>query len=1103
MTTKDKEIILADLQDSNETPAMLQVLSDNTYQQAFVFALAVEPNPKKRAYDSDKLLLAIVAGADSALQSIKGSIDVGSQGLRFGLAEKTEKQFVLKDKLLSLGGEKGKYSRLNMPIVNLPNAMGIVHEEVSTSSKYVLSMDDNPADAIADFMGTAYNLQILDEWKNVLFNKLVELDYIKQVDMYVDPIACPNLRLYSVSMDEDQADAFISDMLKSKVIQFPYEGDGNRLNEINELGQYMLEFSEPMAEKITQQVQPLHNPATDEYLPVFDTFDRKLFPVQAHASTAIAKLLSKKDESSVILQGEMSTGKSTMMVASAHGYATLKGLKGYFSALICPPSLTVKWPKEIKMVIPNAEVHVIKRTEEFIKYHTEWQRAGRPKPTKPTFFIFSFTTLRNDSANQPIVEYLYTRSRQQSKDGVKPYRAGYHCPDCGKPHQVILSTKTELHGDKEVEVHETRNMEEKEFGTSRRLGKSTSNPPNGFCYHCGASLWSKKVKKRYDNYADYAKRYLNPLTSAIVKNDQAEIMALRSKQPDYPSSTSMPRRVAAAEYIRRKCKGFFEVSIADEVHELKGGATAQGQALHSVVKASKKMIAGTGTLFGGKSSDVYYLIFRLFEKEMVKNGFDFREITPFIEQFGNLEEINFVPDGEAQEYTNKASRGGAKTHRKKEIPGYTPRIYPTFFLKNVVNVRLKDVWPNPVELIDTPTIFCEMTDEQKSAYEYMIREFEREIDSREDGFKLYTQMIDYGISYVDNPSKFPNAYYNNKEKELRELIWEAEHLNDDVTYPKEQKLQEIVTNEVNEGRPCIVYVTDTGSSVKERDIRPRLKKKLEDIGAKVCILDSTTTATNRRSEWLEKKIVEEGYDVCIVSQELVKVGLDLLCTPTLIYYQFSWSLYTLQQSSRRAWRIGQTEECRLFYLAYADTYQQYMATLIAKKSKASAAVNGDVSSDGLSAMLGDEEDLQSMLLKSIKEGKKLDGLAEDWIADASERSKELLANIGQPKLIERRLKNIQAAEEVDVTLESEEEKAIELDEDYGDSREDLDNEAAMDIAEAFAVSDQVSKVTTDVTVEIKTNIITLGEVKAKVNAKKSKAKKKVSDDQLTFDLFAL
>lgn len=61
-------------------------------------------------------------------------------------------------------------------------------------------------------------------------------------------------------------------------------------------------------------------------------------------------------------------------------------------------------------------------------------------------------------------------------------------------------------------------------------------------------------------------------------------------------------------------------------------------------------------------------------------------------------------------------------------------------------------------------------------------------------------------------------------------------------------------------------------------------------------------------------------------------------------------------------------------------------------------INGDVSSDGLSAMLGVVGDLQSMLLQSVKDGTmKLEGVAEDWISQTSDRARELLENIGKQK----------------------------------------------------------------------------------------------------------
>jgi hypothetical protein len=45
--------------------------------------------------------------------------------------------------------------------------------------------------------------------------------------------------------------------------------------------------------------------------------------------------------------------------------------------------------------------------------------------------------------------------------------------------------------------------------------------------------------------------------------------------------------------------GFFDYAIADEVHELKGGDTAQGNALGTLAAAARHIAVLTGTLLGG------------------------------------------------------------------------------------------------------------------------------------------------------------------------------------------------------------------------------------------------------------------------------------------------------------------------------------------------------------------------------------------------------------------------------------------------------------------------------------------------------------------------
>lgn len=682
-----------------------------------------------------------------------------------------------------------------------------------------------------------------------------------------------------------------------------------------------------------------------------------------------------------------------MMTAIADGYHTMKQKDGYHVCLMCPPSLTKKWPQEIRQLIPEAEVHVISHTDQLIRFHSDWTQKGRPKPVKPTFFIISFTIMRGDARTMPAIDYR-RKVMFPKEEGAE--RGGFYCHSCGKAHQVIENKQTETDENGiEREIFETRNMESSEFGTSRRIHTGVL-PANAFCFYCGDSFWTKRVPVRYGSFKAWT-AHEKKLAHAIRQESKNHVQHIQSSQPKPAAITGMPRRVAAIEYIRRKMKHFFDMAIVDEIHELKAGMSAQGNALGALVESSKKVIGGTGTLFGGKAEDVYYLLWRLFPQMMAESGYRYEEVTRFNEEYGNIEETTYESRSEASEYTNTNSRGGDRRTTKKVMPGISPFIFGKYLVQNVINVRLKDVWPDPVELVDTPTIFVPMSEELRKPYDQMLHSFERAIDSYDDGFKLFMKMTDYGIAYPDNPFKFPDATHKNADGK-REVFWDAHHLNPDCTLPKEAKLQEIIQTEMAEGRKAIVYVRDTGTSVSERDLRPRLKEKLEEIGAKVCILDTSTTKTNNRSEWLANKIEQENYDVCIVSQELVKVGLDLLCTPTLIYYQFSWSLFTINQSARRAWRLGQDKECRLFYLAYKNSFQEKMAELIAKKNRATAAINGEVSSDGLSAMLGDEGDLQSMLIESVKNGgAAMKGSAEEWIHQTSDRARQLLANIGKKK----------------------------------------------------------------------------------------------------------
>lgn len=68
--------------------------------------------------------------------------------------------------------------------------------------------------------------------------------------------------------------------------------------------------------------------------------------------------------------------------------------------------------------------------------------------------------------------------------------------------------------------------------------------------------------------------------------------------PLWQADGSKIQRMAPVEFIGRYMKGWFDLAIADELHQL-AGDTAQGNALGVLARAGRRLVALTGTLMGG------------------------------------------------------------------------------------------------------------------------------------------------------------------------------------------------------------------------------------------------------------------------------------------------------------------------------------------------------------------------------------------------------------------------------------------------------------------------------------------------------------------------
>jgi hypothetical protein len=200
----------------------------------------------------------------------------------------------------------------------------------------------------------------------------------------------------------------------------------------------------------------------------------------------------------------------------------------------------------------------------------------------------------------------------------------------------------------------------------------------------------------------------------------------------------------------------------------------------------------------------------------------------------------------------------------------------------------------------------------------------------------------------------------------------------EVIYPKEQRLIDICKKQKADGRQTWVYVQMSG----KRNIQPRLKALLEAEGLKVGILRADTVDPIEREQWIEQN--GRDYDVMISHPQLVSTGLDLFSKKlgghnysTIVFYETGYNLFTMRQAARRAWRIGQPLDCRVYYLYYKETMQQKAMQLMSRKMAASQALEGEFSEDGLAAMAG-EDNMQMALAKQLSQRISESDMQRNW-----------------------------------------------------------------------------------------------------------------------------
>ncbi len=474
--------------------------------------------------------------------------------------------------------------------------------------------------------------------------------------------------------------------------------------------------------------------------------------------------------------------------------------------------------------------------------------------------------------------------------------------------------------------------------------------------------------------------YFNPRTSEyepgkwVWDPERGKHVVRQRDEQDAPYVCGSPlfehsalRRESAARYSLKKAQGFFGLTLFDEAHKAKSKGTGVGWALTAISQASRFTLGLTGTLYGGPSTSIFWLLYRLAGE--VRQEFGFNDERRWSERFGLLK-TTFYVDHDAEVNADGAYTGTRFFETVSEKPGISPAIvglglkYCTFSSLKDIGLPLPQYSEEIIRLPLTDAMHDQMAEADGSGSPPQgLLLWALEEQKTETGKGAISVWLNTAFNRPDAMFRPETVTFNRRLEgrgrfavRRRETVLELDTIvGDDELLPKEEWLVKTCQRERSLGRKVLVYVRQTG----ERDIQPRLADVLTGHRLRTGIL-RPSLAPAKRASWM--KAHADRFDVLLCNARLVETGLNLTMFATAVYFELEFSLYVVWQSMRRLYRPGANLPVKVLFPVYEDTLEEHALDLIGAKMLAAMTLYGDEISGAL-VEEGDEGDLMSDLVR--------------------------------------------------------------------------------------------------------------------------------------------
>lgn len=705
-------------------------------------------------------------------------------------------------------------------------------------------------------------------------------------------------------------------------------GDGHieTIQSIEALTAFMRTYGDVLADKVLEAYTPAYkfDPTPLEWQRVSALGLNKrlpgrveggLLPAQKHVAIAAARAIRQHKYS--IICAQMGFGKSITACA------VVEALNAYPALIVCPPHLVPKWVREIEDAVPDAKALEASTIADVDKFVSDWQSGRLPHRS---VLVMSRERIKLGSGWEAAT-CVKQRVVGRKKKG-KPIIAAVHCcPECGQPIRYDDGTLVEANADGQEWLEKKRRFCSAKMEGLRPDDGDPRLPGHPTRRHRGR--WGERLCR-----------------APLFAYDKM-------------------RRVPMADYVRVKYSGVFRLLIADEVHQYKAKSSDQGTAFHKLVRACPATLALTGSLFGGKSTSVFWLLHRL--NQQVRREFAFNAESRWSAHYGVLQRVSYKGRrSDDDEDVEEGVYSGNRRYREmvKELPGVSPAII-ALLLEAVVFAKIKDLGYD-MPAYSEEVSHVRMSKEQAEQYRrwvdgdsaWLRRKMKDAV--RQGDHSLVSVWLQTALSRPN--SAFRDEQVMTKGEPILEL---PAVIGADEVLPKEQWLASFCRAERTAGRKVLVYIRQTGT----RDIQPRLREVLQRSGLRTVVLPGSVDA-RRREQWIAERV--NGLDVLLTNPKLVETGLDLIQFSTIVFFEIEYSLPVMWQAMCRVWRPGQTRPVKCAFTMYQNTLESSALSYMGKKMYAAQLVYGDEVAGAI--VEADDGDFLMELANEVLSGKQMDDL---------------------------------------------------------------------------------------------------------------------------------